>query len=182
RDPKDEEIEIKGKVVDPDDRPVPGARVYSYLASRIEEGGGLALEQATCEADGTFRCSFRKPPPRTDKGGNLLVAAAPGFGPGFVEVEKSATVMLKLVKDDVPIAGRILDREGKPLSGVTLKVFGLQATAKEDLSPFLQAVKDKKSMRHTDFFPRQIMSIGLLPGLPATVTTDAEGRFRLTGM
>src|SRR5207244_493134 len=75
------EIVIQGKVVDPEDRPVPGARIYSYGVRHIEEGGGTLLERATSKADGTFRCSFRKAAPGEDQPVHFLVAVAPGFGP-----------------------------------------------------------------------------------------------------
>jgi hypothetical protein len=63
-------------------------------------------------------------------------------------------------------------------------VLHLLATPKEDLGPWAEAVKARKEGSHNlerQHLPRQLMSQEI-PGLPRAATTDADGRFRLTGI
>ena len=45
-----------------------------------------------------------------------------------------------MVKDDVPLVGRIVDPEGRPVAGATVRVTGIWASQNEDLTPWLDAV------------------------------------------
>ena len=48
----------------------------------------------------------------------LLVAIADGFGPGFgLELDKAGGYPITLARDDIPVEGRILDTEGRPVVG-----------------------------------------------------------------
>ena len=42
---------------------------------------------------------------------------------------------------DVPITGRIVDLEGRPVAGVSVKVDGCQGPKTGDLTPWIEAVK-----------------------------------------
>ena len=57
-----------------------------------------------------------------------LVASAPGFGPAWVRegsIARDVTeeMPLRLVRDDSPINGRLVDLEGRPVAGATVRVF-----------------------------------------------------------
>ena len=86
---------------------------------------------------------------------------------------------LQLADDDVPITGLIVDLEGKPVSGATLRVLQINAAPREDLGPWLEAVKDKNGQ---SFDLEQQYLKRYTTALSPQVTTDAEGHFQLTGI
>jgi RNA polymerase sigma factor (sigma-70 family) len=163
-----EAIEVSGRVLDPDGKPVAGARLHQGRAQRTAS-----------DAQGRFR--FLAAPaafPMT------VAAAADGFGLGWVEVARpqaAAGLTLQLVKD-VPIAGRIIDPQGRPVVGATVRLVCLAATPEEDLSPWLKDVGRRKanSLFDGEHFKKALL--GRVPGLPQTVTTDEAGRFHLAGL
>ena len=91
---------------------------------------------------------------------------------------RSDDLTLQLV-DDEPITGQIVDLEGKPVPGATLQVLEIHAAAGEDLGPWLEAAKAKKGL--SDQLEQQYLPRVTIAPAPK-VTTDAEGRFRLTGI
>jgi hypothetical protein len=67
---------------------------------------------------------------------------------------------------------------------VTVRVLHLRAAAGEDLGPWAEAAKAGKGGGHDlemQYLTRQLMSQEI-PALPRAATTDADGRFRLTGL
>ena len=53
-----------------------------------------------------------------------VVALAEGYGPDWAELRfagKMAELTLRLAKDDVPIQGRILDLQGKPVADAMVR-------------------------------------------------------------
>jgi RNA polymerase sigma factor (sigma-70 family) len=178
--PKDEPaVTFAGRVLDPDGKPVAGAKLYVAPASGYFRGQKPVPESATTGPDGRFRCSV--PKARFGDYGAFVVATAANFGPDWVQPHpagKNDDLTLRLVKD-VPITGRVIDLEGKPVPGVTLSVQQIHAALEDDLGPFLEAAKDKKAT----IYPLQNQYLRRYTIAPAPqVTTDAEGRFRLTGI
>jgi hypothetical protein len=116
----------------------------------------------------------------------VVGAAASGYGAGWVYVRsagKRDDLTLQLVKDDVPVTGQIVDLEGKPIAGVTVRVKQINAAHGEDLGPWLAAVKARKWPRRSPSFELQRRYFPRTTVAPSpTVTTDAEGRFKLTGI
>ena len=54
-----------------------------------------------------------------------IAAVAPGFGPAWVDAGsllKGGEATLRLVRDDVPIRGRVVDPQGRPIAGVTVRL------------------------------------------------------------
>ena len=92
--------------------------------------------------------------------GNIQVlASANGFGPAWTDLAGIKTdIELRLVPDDVPIEGRLLTLEGRPIAGVTVKTQQVEDTA------------------------RSQTTFGAPSGFFQSATTDAEGRFRLRGI
>jgi hypothetical protein len=105
-----------------------------------------------------------------------VIAVAPGYGPAWVSQHKPVTsvdLTLRLVPD-LPIQGRILDLNGKPVAGAVLRIQDTIAYANPEA--FLQTVRD----RAWPLVDNNSWN-GPFPGQPKTLTTDAAGRFRLTG-
>jgi protocatechuate 3,4-dioxygenase beta subunit len=184
--PSTSPIEVSGQVLDPEGKPLEGARLYlGDVSSRgygfhrkdWSRGGGkdgdLPLEdmvwplpvRVRSGKDGTFRftCTLAElSNALSEEQGGLpaVIAAADGFGPGWVTLGKSAAPLtLRLARDDVPIAGRILDEDGKAIAGVKVRVLCL--VEKGDRIARLP---------------------GPIPGQPGIVATGADGRFRLRGL
>jgi RNA polymerase sigma factor (sigma-70 family) len=85
-------------------------------------------------------------------------------------------IRLVEVRDDVPVNGRILDLEGKPLAGVTIQVRSVQILP--DGGP--QAFVDWRAGKRGP--PAQMVLQGAPPGVTDKVVTGADGKFRLTGL
>jgi protocatechuate 3,4-dioxygenase beta subunit len=178
----DKRFEMRGRVVDPDGQPVNGAKVYRVVSRRLDYERGVEPKLlAQTGRDGAFQV---RRPDRDGEGSTTWMAVATGFGPAVVEaraVLAADAITFRLVKD-VPIVGRIVSLEGRPVAGVTVQAFVLYRTEKEDLEPWIKAVRDRKRMRLEDHFPLSVVGTTGIPGLPARQLTDADGRFRLTGV
>ena len=182
-----------GRVLDPEGKPVAGAKLYLlyYTPKALP-----VPVRATSGEDGRFRFTVAHADLDTSYAnepwkGATVVAAAAGFGlaapdAGTGAASNPSDLTLRLVKDDVPLTGRVLDLQGKSIAGVRLSVQGLHWSREGDLTPFLQDLKEKKV-----YFPalRQRLAgfegtwIGRDAGtLFPAVTTDAEGRFRINGV
>jgi beta-lactamase regulating signal transducer with metallopeptidase domain len=185
----DDWIEVRGRVVDPTGKPFANATVY---AARWYWNGGQRrpLDEAKTDAAGRFRVAYRKsqmnvpvgrPTPWLDV---MIAAVADGFGPGWVDVEDTKPaeeVTLRLVKDDVPVKGRVVDNEGNPIEGVTVTVSEISASADEDLTKWLEAVRMGQTAELTWKYLNKSL-LGYATGLPAKLATDADGRFQLEGV
>src|SRR5262249_60014050 len=82
---------------------------------------------ATTGADGRFE--FTAPKGKFDGQKTVVVATAANYGVAWVEVPpggKTDDLTLRLVKD-VPVTGQIIDLEGKPVAGATLRVLQINA-------------------------------------------------------
>ena len=191
-DPKTpESLVIKGRVLDPDGKPVSGAKVWlvteAWAVPRRAPGPKVV---ATTDADGTF--SFAedgKGRRRYWTEGAQVVVTADGFGFAWANATaaKGNTLDLKLAKDE-PIRGRILTLEGKPVADAKVRVIEVMRPNEPDLSAWLAHLKSNEEPLHRihnshyQHEGRLIEAGGPLPGQPETVETDAEGRYRITGL
>jgi RNA polymerase sigma factor (sigma-70 family) len=177
----------QGRVVSPEGKPVPKAKVVFVRGSYLSDNTyvGTRAARAMTGADGRFQLAV--PPAESDdrltRSVRMLLATAPGCGPGWVQLDKpeqgkDATV--KLVKDDVPLRGRVVDLDGKPIAGVSVRVKSLQAAAGEDLGAWEKHVRVKKDWLNHQNAPHTNLDLAAA-GLARTVRTGADGRFRLTG-
>jgi RNA polymerase sigma factor (sigma-70 family) len=168
-------ITVSGRVFDSDGRPVSGAKVRLW-SEGTKDGAAV---RATTGPDGRFHFAAGA----ADAGSGAIVAAsAERFGPGWVRLGEPAPgdLTLRLPKDDVPIAGRVLTLEGRPVAGMTVRVSSLAAGADgAGLGPWVEAQKREAGSA------ADAVSLTTLPaeatGLPTVVTTGEDGRFRLTG-
>ncbi|HKX32474.1 MAG TPA: carboxypeptidase-like regulatory domain-containing protein [Blastocatellia bacterium] len=105
---------ITGRVVGPDGRPIAEARV---LAIRVNVKSG-SWQSAVVADDGSFKLT------PLSSGTYALLAAAPGYVPAEISIEKTIhyvgeNVTLGLVKGGV-ITGRVTDETGEPIVGVNV--------------------------------------------------------------
>jgi RNA polymerase sigma factor (sigma-70 family) len=116
----DKTIKIKGRVLDPDGKPLTGAHLF-LLANATQERPDVIVRSRT-DKEGSFHFTA-KPEILNPKGKTTLAATANGFGPDWVDLttENKDAITLRLVKDDVPLRGRVLDLEGKPVAGATVR-------------------------------------------------------------
>src|SRR5262249_54902920 len=139
------------------------------------------------------------------------IAVAEGFGLALGNGPAADEALeLRLVKDDVPIEGRILDLQGRPIAGVEVGVRAVKATTGNDLTPWLDALRTRRSAYdvESDFFthtwyPPDDIRLGpstiprkdgdgltvvkfdraIIFGSPiAPVVTGADGRFKIAGI
>ena len=129
---------VRGRVLDPDGKPVAGAGVYvrPYAERGWSENDPMTARQkgrvASTDADGRFHFEL-------DKGASdgsywsgvtgwhkaQIAVAAPGFAPAWVEagdMVKRGEMALRLVRDDVPVRGRVVDSQGRPVAGVVVRI------------------------------------------------------------
>jgi RNA polymerase sigma factor (sigma-70 family) len=152
----DVSVEVSGQVLDPDGKGV--ARAELLLAVPSEKGGYQVAKQAASDENGLFTFTAPKAVVAT----SIAVAVAKNYAFDWKQLDPEPAkgrLVLRLVKD-APIKGRILDADGKAVAGAKVTVTGVSA-AKED---------ERRGW------------VGPLPGQPAVLTTDAEGRLQLAGV
>lgn len=176
---KGDTIVVSGRVLDPEGKPFAGAELTMWWQ---EHRGWFAYHDSamhdvkpyrggTSEADGRFHFTFAKSAiantlaTGTAKpwNGAVLVAAAKDFGPAWLHVLRLGEPgrKLQLVRDDVPIVGRVRDLQGRPVVGATVRL-GVVKTLPND--------------------PYDTLRQDTWAGLTLPVTTDKDGRFRVTGI
>lgn len=81
----------------------------------------------------------------------------------------------------MPITGRIVDLQGKPIAGARITRGLIKAEGAGGIDPYLTLVRDDpfKASNHgfAKYWPAMV-----IPGQPAFVLTDADGRFKLSGI
>jgi len=182
-----------GRVVDPDGKPIAGAKLYLLYYTPKELPVPV---RGTSDPEGRFRFTVKKAEFDTGDSGEpwqaaMAVALADDYGLGVAPMELGkkwdpANQTLHLVKDDKPVSGRIVDLQGKPIAGVSVTVAGLHWPRKGDLAPLLQEMKERKVF----YPPLRDLTLGLegthidhfLGKLFQTATTDRDGRFTIKGL
>jgi RNA polymerase sigma factor (sigma-70 family) len=181
-------LALSGRVLDPAGQPVKSARLYLLDFSPAK---GPPRVQATSGADGRFHFSIARkdielPPYSRGRWDHVsLCAAAEGHGLALHPLKKpqaTKEVELRLARDDMPIRGRVLDLQGKPLAGATARLIGLSLPNKGDLSAFAEALDTSK-----DGYPvenRLLTSLDspAVAQLFPTARADETGRFQLRGV
>jgi RNA polymerase sigma factor (sigma-70 family) len=182
-----------GRVLDPDDKPVAGAKLY--LLYYTPKSLPVAVRD-TSDKDGRFRFTVAKAEFDTSDGPEpwqaaMAVALADGYGMGVppFELDKKwdpADQILHLVKDDLPLTGRVVDLQGKAIAGVSVSVGGLHWPRKGDLTPLLNEMKERKVF----YPPLRELTFGLegthidhfLSNLVRPAVTGPDGRFTIKGL
>jgi RNA polymerase sigma factor (sigma-70 family) len=195
---------VHGRVLDPDGRPVAGAGVYVRHHAEIQWNpiDPMAARQkgrvATTDEDGRFHFELAKgggdlPPAGDDTWQQAqIAAAAPGFALAWVEAGdllKGGDATLRLIRDDLPVRGRILDSQGRPQAGVIVRIQGVwEVKSGLDLDEVLTSgeVDENQMARWYGLQQRaatwQPDTAPLWPGGQNTWTTGADGRFEVHGI
>jgi protocatechuate 3,4-dioxygenase beta subunit len=166
-------VTFRGRVVGPDGKPFAGADVgvgwyrgypldwwpWVVPALRPAKGGKSG-------ADGRFRFRLTKAevyaavhtvtanPWREVQ----VVATAHGFGPAWAYVTpQTKDVTLRLAPDDRPVLGRVVDLQGRPVAGASVRLAHVTAGG-------------------------NYLTVNTWPGLTAEVRTNKEGRFVFNGI
>jgi RNA polymerase sigma factor (sigma-70 family) len=186
-------VSIAGRVLGPDGEPLPAAKIYvrhSHWFDRGEES--RAVEQPTTAGpDGRFRIDLDSSKSDAPIGDGppwhaaMIAAVAPGYGPAWITAGEAVQggADLRLVRDDLPIRGRVLDSQARPVAGAAVRVESLALTRDGvDLDALLASGKlDWDGMR-VPTIRQPIWSAPTWIGRDGSVTTDADGRFELTGL
>jgi RNA polymerase sigma factor (sigma-70 family) len=177
-------VSVRGRVLDPEGRSVKGARlIFLYGSSRKYPEKAWA----TTAADGRFEFPvdnklLEDPWYENNRDGTYVVAGADGYGCAFAKLPPwtASDVTLQLVKDDVPIQGRLLDLQGKPVAGATVRVDDMVYFAKkDDLEPWLKAATAGEA--HSDSHLTTLWSPAY-GALIAPVMTATDGTFTIKGV
>src|SRR5262245_10993262 len=173
-----EPVEVKGRVLGPEGKPVAGAKLHI-----LDGAGRRDAPQATTKADGSF--AFTLPPPPISFRGRYLVATAPGHGCDWSQVSATRTGREHVLHlpADVPISGRVLDLEGKPVPGARVRVQTIETTEPGKFDEFLAAWAGKPD-EHEHSIHLLDRRLYENPGLTElfSATSDAAGRLTLTGV
>jgi RNA polymerase sigma factor (sigma-70 family) len=174
-------IEVRGRVLDPDGQPVTGAKLV-FVYGLVEQAPEKV--RATSSPDGRFHFtvgkSFQDPLLENPWDHTFVVAVAEGYGFAWARVrpDTPGELTLRLVKDDLPIQGRVIDLQGKPVAGATVRIEpDLFVPPRGDLAEWLKALQANK--RDADLTGLHSTAFATL--FPP-VQTGADGRFQIKGI
>jgi beta-lactamase regulating signal transducer with metallopeptidase domain/protocatechuate 3,4-dioxygenase beta subunit len=199
-----QKMTVRGRVVDPDGKPVAGATVTTSRSRR----GGIGpygwdadrqeIDRTVSGTAGRFTLAIVETTPVSDEEPGSpdhwslpgIVAWAPGFGPAWPKTlakEVTEDKPIQLVPDDVPITGRLVDLEGRPISGASIRVDSLWVPeSAEEIDRWRATVERDPATADrplSHYFPIREKLAGTEPAIASSrSTTDAEGRFRLSGL
>jgi protocatechuate 3,4-dioxygenase beta subunit len=170
-DDQGDQVTVSGRVLDPDGKPFEGAEltVCRYDRNRAWLKPAKPKVLAKSGADGRFAFTIPKSAiddPSVDSGMPYneawlqVVAAADGYAPVWESIRNSQPkeLTLSLARDDMPIEGRVVDLQGRPVKGASVRIV------------------EFRTLQHFELYQY------VWKGLPENVTTDKDGRFRLSGL
>jgi len=179
---------VRGLVRTPDGKPASGAKVTLRHWEGSSAGESSTMATTMTENDGKFTVRYRRtsidPKKHAEPERFDITAQAPGFGMQWAssdEFEATQPLVLALLPE-VPIHGRIVDIQGKPIPAVqvSVAVVGCRNQA-GDLTPWIDVVRaggdDNAAHRKLDRALHEVQKLREAPAL-----TDPSGRFILTGI
>jgi 5-hydroxyisourate hydrolase-like protein (transthyretin family) len=159
---------VRGRVRSPDGKPLAGAKL-------ILVGKAKPVELGASGTDGRFTLTLP-----TDWAGAYLVAKADGVGIDFAHLNElpKGEIELRTVPD-LPVRGRLVDTEGKPVAGAKVRVDRLGTSPGNSLDPILETWKKLDVYSASPAGEKTIWA-----GTAAlwAATTDKDGRFELHGL
>ena len=174
-----ETVTFRGRVLGPDGKPVAGAKLHAEQSFHYTLRPKILTDRATTDAEGRFE--FRVPRAMFEGSEGAVAATAPKYGLGWVVLGVGARgddLTIRLSGADTPVTGQIVTLEGKPVPGVRVTAVQINAAPKDDLGPWLKAIKQKNDNEDPEweYLRHRIGGMGL------AATTDAQGRFELSGI
>jgi hypothetical protein len=112
------------------------------------------------------------------------VASANPHAFGFAnDAGDAKELTLQLARDDVPISGRIIDLEGRPVAGVTVTVLNVRSTATGSLDDWIKVLEDRKELYNveSEFLSNRLEPQPEPPVIPPVVT-GPDGILRIPGL
>lgn len=177
---KGDAVTISGRVVGPDGKAVAGAKLF--LCDRA--GKAVAPQPAT-DHDGRFRFALA---PTIDRSARYLVATGDNLGLDWADLRltKPGQELTLRLPVDVPVQGKVVDLEGKPMPGAAVRIVELGTTATGNFDEFLKqwAADKEKSPTGLTFRFLRAKQLGARKALVqlATATSGPDGTFRLSGV
>jgi RNA polymerase sigma factor (sigma-70 family) len=181
-------VTVTGQVVEPDGRPVGGARLYvTRPFDHFRKPQPPAAVRATTGADGrfAFKAAHDELPVSPEMRDMPLVALADGFGPGLAlepDKDKTDAYTIHLVRDDIPVEGRILDAEGRPVAAARIRIIAISWLPGEDLTRWRAAVRAREGAYDVEGRMLKWWSSPAVSELLPAATTGADGRFTMRGI
>ncbi len=181
-------ISFSGRVVDPDNRPVAGARLYVTESYDIDSVSPPPIVRATTADNGGFSFHIQSDQLKAsrrwkDASPPTVVAIADGFGPGFgLAPDQTGSYAIRLARDDVAVEGRILDTEGRPVAGARAQVVSISWLPGEDLSRWREALRSGEPAYPLYHSLLKTWSNGPGGELFAATKAGPDGRFTLRGI
>ncbi len=195
-------VQVSGVVLKPDGSPAKGATVRA--ASTIwAEGVGfidymekdfqIPMTVTTTDDHGRFTISINTQPlgnaisldPAWIKRVKMtsIAASVDGFGAawGFYDGGDSSEPVTLQLGVDIPIKGRVIDLEGRPVAGTSVIVSKLRLSKGEDLTKWLSSIKAGEFRETADKHAWHRVVTKLI-GIPEKVTTRNDGSFEIHGI
>jgi RNA polymerase sigma factor (sigma-70 family) len=179
---KERAIDIKGRVLDPDGKSLAGAKVYlSTYSYKDKSDPKIRFETAE---DGRFH--FLARPLEVEDRETMVAAVAPGYGPDWTPLKENGELTLRLAKDDVPIKGRVLDLEGRPIAGVSVRMVRLWKMPSEAVTAAIKQLQANPKEGYgfsklRNEYEQSLSSVWGVLTMPKAAKSGADGRFQLGG-
>ena len=185
---------VHGQVVGPDGRPMPGATVIAWRmrldGPRIDDEHvtrkASVIARKTTGNDGRYEFDFET---AEVAAAARVIATAPGSGLGY----RGKDDEIRLTAGDLPIAGRLVDLEGRPVAGAKVALGQVMlppsdaapiVTARQSGAPVTKTRMTSPSQPPTgnplSMSGRMLMDATCL--LSDGLVTDGDGRFRIEGL
>jgi RNA polymerase sigma factor (sigma-70 family) len=167
-------ITVTGRVLDPDGKGVSGATLSLWRWS--DELKARRRVRARTDGEGRFRLALTEDENQAD---TQIIATAKGFGADWARLNRERAgkeLILRLVPD-LPIVGRLLDLEGKPIAGVAVNVRRIGKRKTGNLGAWLESQKIKNSPSLNEIYLVRPDAFGGV----AQRSTDEQGQFRIEG-
>ncbi|GAA4453163.1 carboxypeptidase-like regulatory domain-containing protein [Novipirellula rosea] len=178
---------ISGIVLQPDGKPAADAPVMLYWHK--------PFAKTKTTKDGAFTLKVDIDRIKTEVGEEwprmAIASISDSSGPGWQilgRVTDPTTVELQLVVD-VPVTGKILDQQGRPVEGAKVTIQNLHRAKDENLDGFLKASRDqptrtwlyeRDSMLYLS--PEAVLKLqGIKDQRRPYAVTDADGKYSLSG-